>query len=124
MRRLPIVLGVALLAAIGVVFATSQITDRPHTYLTPIDAYGCTNDPRKLNIFTGVGPGDSVIGTDVREDPEKVGITVRAVDPEYGKGFQNLSMTFVTVSVVLKDPLASRLVVDQTGAAIRSQCSK
>jgi hypothetical protein len=114
------VLAVAILSALGIAFAVVVIRSQPEPYETRLDAYACTADPHRINVFTGYGPGDHVVGTDVREDRDKVTITIRAVDPQ--TGFQNLSLHPTTVPIPLKDPLGGRQVVDQNGRILRGQC--
>ncbi|MDP9251388.1 MAG: hypothetical protein M3O80_00150, partial [Chloroflexota bacterium] len=48
-------------------------------------SYGYTclsGDPRFLRIAASVGWNDHVVGAKARQDPDKVTVTVRAVDPE------------------------------------------
>lgn len=97
---------VAVVAVVAVILIAS-----PREYRAAVQEYRVTDDPRKIVLHASLGPGDVVIGSEVREDLRTVTVIVKARDVSSATGGQGESH-FVTVT--LRDPLDERTVIDGT----------
>lgn len=84
----------------------------PREYRALVSTYQLTNDPRQIVLHASLGRGDSVIGSEVREEARTVTVIVKARDAggrtAGGEGVSH----FVTVT--LRDPIGERTVIDGT----------
>ena len=100
-----------------------MIRNQPREYNARIENFTCVaGDPRFLSVGVVVGWNDYVVSAKARQDRDKVTVTVRAADPEPPDQFQQLTAHPKTATVVLREPVGDRLVVDPDGRAVQGHC--
>jgi hypothetical protein len=107
-----LVIRLVIAAVVGVSAIALALTTllSPREYRAAVQTYRLTDDPRQIVLHVSLGPGDVLLGSEVREDPEKVVVIVKARDASNAGG-EGVSY-FVTVT--LRDPLGARTVIDGT----------
>jgi hypothetical protein len=83
----------------------------PREYRAAVQSYALTDDPRVIVLHASLGPGDSLVGSEVREDGHTITVIVKARDVSnvtVGSG----DSYFVTVR--LNEPIDDRTVIDGT----------
>jgi hypothetical protein len=80
----------------------------PREYRAAIVGYKATSDPRTIVVQTTLGPDDTLLGTEIREEAGRVVVVVKARDTSkaYRDGGDNYFLT-----ITLKDPLAGRKLI-------------
>ena len=115
MRTTRVVVIRLLLAAVGlgaIVLALTMLLFS-REYRAAVQTYRLTDDPRQIILHVSLGPGDVLLGSEVREDLEKVVVIVKAHDASSAGG-EGVSY-FVTVT--LREPVGARPVIDGTDLA-------
>jgi hypothetical protein len=110
-------LAVILLFVIaGVVLAVMRDAG---TYRARIGSYR-VDDPYRIVVYVSLGFADPVIGYDAHEEADRIVLTVRARNRDFGPGtFKQLSASLATpVLVTLNNQIGERAVVDEDGKVV------
>lgn len=83
----------------------------------PIESFQRTSDQRQILVVALIGNGDEVIGSSVRETSETVTVIVNVKSPCCGP--RTAEGYLVPVTVHLRDPLGTRIVLDPQGRKAR-----
>lgn len=107
--------------ALASVVAWAVLASAPNQYqqITAVETYRRSGDERKIVVCVTSGVGDQVLGSSARESATTVAVTVRLRSPVswYPRTLQGISLPVV---VALREPLGTRVVVDEsTGRAAR-----
>ncbi len=108
--------GAVVIAAIVLVFVVAGVQDA-RNYDPRVESYRRVGDDMHIVVFVALGYGDPILGSDIREDRDKVTVTVHARYRDLG--FKQLTGSLgVPVTVTLRDPLRRRAVLDSAGAPV------
>jgi len=111
--------GVAVIALVAIAGALVVVTRAGGTYSARIGSY-CLDDPYRLVAYVSLGFADPVLGYDAKEGTDRVVLTVRARNRDFGPGtYKQLTASLDSpVLITLNDPLAGRAVVDASERVI------
>lgn len=84
----------------------------------PIESFQRTADPRQVLVVAIIGRGDEVIGASVNETPQAVTVFVDVRTPP-GIGARTAEGYSVPLTIHLRDPLGTRIVLDARGRKAR-----
>jgi hypothetical protein len=107
-------IAMAALAAIAIFLALDSMITGP----AKIDSYRRSADDRHVTVSLILAPIDAVIGQSLREEPNRIVVSVRIRRPP---AITTSFAVFSQVTFDLGDPLGSRLVVDQDGNVVRQE---
>lgn len=101
--------------ALASVVAWAVLASAPNHYdqVTAVETYRRSGDERKVVACVVSGVGDQVLGSSARESATTVAVTVRLRSPVswYPRTLLGISLPVI---VALREPLGSRLVVDES----------
>jgi hypothetical protein len=113
---------VGLAAVLVIIVAAVALTTARDagTYDARISGYR-VDDPYRIVVYVSLGYADPVIGYSAREEPDRIVVTVRARNRDFGPGtFKQLSASLASpVLVTLNSQLGDRVVVDGNGTVVR-----
>jgi len=108
--RVMVVRVLLALVTVGAIVLALTTLVFPREYRAAVQTYRLTDDPLQIVLHVSLGPGDTLLGSEVREDPEKVVVIVKARDASSAGGEGESYF----VPVTLRNPMGTRTVIDGT----------
>lgn len=114
------VVGLAAILVLIVAAGTLATARDAGTYDARISGYR-VDDPYRIVVYVSLGHADPVIGYAAHEEPDRIVVTVRARNRDFGPGtFKQLSASLASpVLVTLNTQLGDRVIVDGNGKVVR-----
>ncbi len=106
----------AALAAVAIIALI--LVDHFGTYPARVTEYTRTPDTYHIVVYVGLGVGDPIVGQDVREEADKITVTVRARRRTDMGDFKSSFAIYAPVTITLHDPIGSRQVLDDSGRTV------
>jgi hypothetical protein len=106
-------------ALIGLIAAGLAWIFVPREYRAAVVGYQTTDDARTIVVQATLGPGDTLLGSDVLEDTTRVVVMVKARDTGTTEGPEG-DTYFITIT--LKEPLGGRALI--SGSDLRGQAGQ